>query len=508
MSRVSTPPPVPHTATLIVGAGFAGVAMAIQLRQAGDEDWHIIERSTTLGGTWRDNAYPGAACDVQSVLYSYSFAPAAHWSRRYAPQREIEAYLTQVADDYGIAARVECGAALEHAQWDGAAGVWRVGTTTGPRTATVLVLAGGALADPKLPDLPGLDTFGGPVIHTAMWGPAADAAVADRLVGVIGTGASAVQVVPAIAGRAAAVEVYQRSAPWVLPRRDRSIPQQLTRLEARVPLIRTLRRGTVRVSREAMSPLFTRPGWFGAVAQHRATAFRQRELPDPALAESARPAYRMGCKRVLISDDYYAALRRRDVDLVTDPIVRVEHDAVVTRDAQGAEREHQVDTLVCATGFLPMRPPIADRVAGSGGRTLGSWWDEVGVQAYKGTAVPGYPNLFFLVGPNTGLGHTSMLLVIEAQVGYVGGAIEHLRSPGRGALEVRAEAHERWNTAVQRRLARAIWSTGGCSSWYLDRHGRNVTLWPGTTWSFARAVRRFDPDAYREVAPSRATSRT
>lgn len=507
MIQVSTPS-VPHTRTLIVGAGFAGVAMAIRLRQGGDDDWQVIERGTALGGTWRDNAYPGAACDVQSVLYSYSFAQAARWSRRYAPQHEIEAYLAQVASEHGIASRVECGVALEQAQWDGAAGVWRVRTSTGHRTASVLVLAGGALADPKLPDLPGLETFAGPVVHTAGWGPQTGSAVAGRRVGVIGTGASAIQVVPAIAGHAASVDVYQRSAPWVLPRRDRPVPPPVARLEARLPMLRALHRGAVRVSREAMSPLFTRPGRFAALAERRATAFRLRELPDPELAEAARPSYRLGCKRVLISDDYYAALRRPDVHLVTDPIVRVGPGAVITRDAEGTEREHTVDTLICATGFLPMRPPIADRVADASGRTLGSWWDEVGVHAYKGTAVPGFPNLFFLVGPNTGLGHTSMLLVIEAQVRYVGEAIEHLRSPGRGPLEVTAEATDTWNAALQRRLATAIWSTGGCSSWYLDRHGRNVTLWPGTTWSFERAVRRFDPAAYRVLAPSRATSRT
>jgi cyclohexanone monooxygenase len=495
----------PHTHTLIVGAGFAGVAMAIRLRAAGDEDWRLVERAETVGGTWRDNAYPGAACDVQSVLYSYSFAPEPGWTRTYAPQAQIQDYLVRVARDRGILRRVETGTALESAQWDDDDQRWHVTTSRGALTADVLVLATGALADPKVPDIDGLTTFAGPVVHTSRWTPAVDAAVAGRRLAVIGTGASAIQVVPGVVDQVAHLDLYQRSAPWVLPRRDKTVPQGLRSAYRRWPGLQRAHRALTRSVREATAPLFVRSSRLGRLAERQADAYRNRSLADPDLRAKATPSYRLGCKRVLISDDYYEALARPTVDLVTDPIVRATPTAVVTRDPRsGQEWEHPTDVIVCATGFLPMRPPVADRLRNSAGTTLAQVWDRAGVQAYKGTTVPGFPNLFFLVGPNTGLGHTSMLIVIEAQVGYVAQAIAHLRTHDLAAIEPTEGATAAWNARLQDRLARSIWLTGGCSSWYLDKHGRNVTLWPGTTWSFERAVARFDPQAYRGIAPSRA----
>lgn len=500
-------PPAPHVRTLIVGAGFAGVAMAIRLRAAGDEDWRLIERASAMGGTWRDNAYPGAACDVQSVLYSYSFAPQPRWSRRYAPQQEIDGYLVSVARRYAILNRVETDTELRRAAWDDAAALWRVTTSRGELTATALVVATGALADPTMPAIEGLDRFEGAVVHTARWTPATDRLVQGRRVAVIGTGASAIQLVPGIVDEVAQVDLYQRTAPWVLPRGDAPVPRAVIAAYTRFPALQRAHRAVVRSVREGTVPLFAYSSRLGRVAEARANAYRRTELPDPVLRAKATPDYRIGCKRVLISDDYYQALRRRSVDLVTDPIVSVTAGAVVTREvATGSLVEHPADVIVCATGFLPMRPPIAERIVGADGAPLAQRWDRDGVAAYKGTAVPGYPNLFMVVGPNTGLGHSSMILIIEAQVGYVAQALRHLQTTGAAAVEATESATWAWNDELQRRLSRSIWLTGGCSSWYLDAHGRNVTLWPGTTWSFERAMARFDPHAYRTIAPSRASS--
>ncbi len=492
-----SPPPArdgaSHTRTLIVGAGFAGLAMAIRLRAAGDEDWRLVERAPTLGGTWRDNRYPGSSCDVQSVLYSYSFAPEPGWTRTYSPAEEIQDYLHRVARERGVAHRVQTDTALESAVWDETTRVWRVRTSRGELTADVLVTATGALADPKWPSIDGLTDFAGRVVHTSGWTSAVD--ITGQRVAVIGTGASAVQVVPAIADEVAHLDVYQRSAPWVLPRGDAPVPLWVRRAFARAPQLQRAARAVTRAGRELLVPLFAGSRWVGRAAQARATSYRHSVLAGDVLASSA-PDYQIGCKRILISDDYYPTLMRADVDLVADPIVRVTTTGLVVRDATGAQVERPADTIVVATGFLPSRMPIGDLIVGRGGQSLREVWSTGGLQAYKGMAVTGFPNLFMLVGPNSGLGHTSMILMIEAQVAYVAAALATMRSEGYAQVEVRADAQARWNAGLQRRLRTMVWQTGGCSSWYLDEHGRNVTLWPGTTWAFERAVRRFDVEAY------------
>ncbi|HEX2705338.1 MAG TPA: NAD(P)/FAD-dependent oxidoreductase, partial [Candidatus Lustribacter sp.] len=325
----------------------------------------------------------------------------------------------------------------------------------------------------------------------------ADVSVQGARVAVIGTGASAIQVVPGIVDDVAHLGVFQRSAPWVLRRGDRPIRPGTRRLYARLPAVYAGVRAATRVSRELNTPVFTESSPIGRVIERMARAHMQSVVTDPALRAKLTPSYRVGCKRILISDDYYPALTHEHVDVVTDPIERVSATGVLTRDPKsGALVEHPVDVMVLATGFLPSRPPVADKVVGVDGRTLARLWDARGVHAYKGTAVPGYPNLFFLVGPNTGLGHTSMLLMIEAQVAYVAEAVRLVREGTARRVEVTPAATTAWNDELQRRLAKSIWATGGCSSWYVDEHGRNVTLWPGTTWSFERAVKTFDRDAY------------
>ncbi|MEP7091208.1 MAG: NAD(P)/FAD-dependent oxidoreductase, partial [Nocardioidaceae bacterium] len=453
----------------------------------------VVERDSDVGGTWRDNTYPGAACDVPSQLYSFSFAPNPLWSRSFSPQPEIQAYIRRVAEESGVLDRFWFETSLEEARWDQAASVWRIRTSRGEVTADVLVLATGALSDPKTPDIDGIDSFGGEIFHSARWRHDQD--LTGKRVAVIGTGASAIQIVPQIAGRVAHLDVYQRTAPWVIPRRDR----EYTRLERlafqHLPAVQKAYRTGIYWAREAMVPAFVVDPRISAPARRSALVNIDRGISDPELRARVTPTYALGCKRVLISNEWYPALDRDDVDLVTDPIATITPRAIRTQD--GTERP--VDVLIVATGFHPTDLPIAARVHGRDGVCLADHFAEVGMQAYKGATVHGFPNLFFIVGPNTGLGHSSMVFMIESQVAYAVDAIKKMRERGVAAVEPTAGAQQAWNDDLQRRMRRTVWSTGGCSSWYLDSHGRNVTLWPRTTYTFRRLTARFDTESYTAV---------
>jgi cation diffusion facilitator CzcD-associated flavoprotein CzcO len=498
MSTVTAlPSSVKH---LVVGAGFAGLCAAIKLQEDGETDFLVIEKGTDVGGTWRDNTYPGAACDVPSQLYSFSFAPNPHWSRSFSPQPEIQAYLQRVAETSGVLDRFRFGCALEDAAWDDDAQLWHVRTTTGSLTADVLVSAAGALSDAKLPDIDGIDSFAGEVFHSSQWRHDHD--LTGRRVAVVGTGASAVQLVPEIAGRVAHLDVYQRTAPHVIPRRDRAYTALEKAAFAKVPGVQKAYRTAIYWARESFVPAFVWDSRIAAPARKAAQLNIERGISDPALREKVTPHFELGCKRVLISNDWYPALARDDVDLVTDRIEKITPRGIVTAD--GTERE--IDVLVVATGFLATDLPIARHIRGRDGVTLAEHFREHGMQAYKGATVHGFPNLFFVVGPNTGLGHSSMVLMIEAQVAYAVDALRTMRSQGVGAVEPAAQAQQDWNDDLQRRMRRTVWSSGGCSSWYLDAHGRNVTLWPRTTYTFRRLTARFDPAAYTAV-PATSTDR-
>ena len=492
---------------LVIGAGFAGLAMARAMERTGERDFLVVERGSDVGGTWRDNTYPGAACDVPSPLYSYSFAPNPRWTRSYSPQPEIQAYLRDVARRAGVLDRVVLDTAVEDVRWDGAEQVWRVGAG-GPAgrlsvEADVVVCAAGALSDPKAPAVDGFDRFRGAVFHSARWDHGYD--LGNKRVAVIGTGASAVQLVPEIAGRTAHLDVYQRTAPWVLPRDDRAYSPAERAALAHVPGLRRLRRTAVYWQREAYLPAFTRHPRLARPAVRAALRNIESGIADPGLRARVTPDFELGCKRVLLSSTWYPTLARDDVELVTERIGHVDEGGIVTTD--GHRRE--VDAIVVATGFQATDPPIARRITGRAGVTLADHFASHGMQAYKGTTVHGWPNLFLLAGPNTGLGHSSMVFMIEAQVSYVLGALQHLRrgrlahGSGPVALEPRADVQAAWVDDVQRRMQRTVWNRGGCSSWYLDAHGRNVTLWPRATFTFRRLLARFDPAAYDAVAVDR-----
>ena len=487
---VATAPDAPHHDVLIVGTGFAGLGAAIRLRQAGVTDLLLLERADDLGGTWRDNRYPGCACDVPSRLYSFSFARNPAWTRRFAPAAEIHAYLRQVATAHGVTDRIRYGCTVEGARWDADAARWRVDTTQGPLTARVLVLATGALSNPVRPDVPGLDTFRGAVVHSAQW--PRDLALAGRRVVVVGTGASAIQLVPAIQPPGAHLTGRPRPPAWTAPRHDRPVPAWLRRLYAAVPLLDTAVRALTYALREATFLPFRYPG-VRRVTSLVARAHLRRQVRDPALRARLTPRYGMGCKRVLVSDDFYPAVQQPNVTLVSGALAAVEPDGVVAADGT----RHPADVLILTTGFLPGGvPPAAARIVGAAGRSLAATWEANGMAAYASTTVAGFPNLFVIPGPHTGIGHTSLIYMLEAQVAHLVRAVDHMRRAGLAWIAPRPEAQAADHAAVQARMRGTVWVTGGCHSWYLDARGENHTLWPDFTFRFRRRVAGWHADHY------------
>jgi len=463
--------------------------MAIRLKEAGIDDFTVLERADEVGGTWRDNTYPDCACDVPSHLYSFSFAPNPDWSRTFSAQPEIWDYLRRVTDDHGVRPYIRFGHDLTEAVWNAGRGMWELETSRGALTAQVLVAGMGALSEPALPAIPGLDSFEGAMFHSATWDHDHDL-TGDR-VAVIGTGASAIQFVPAIQRGAARLHVFQRTPPWIMPRPDRPVTSIERRVYRTLPAAQRLMRAGIYAARELLVLGFMHP-WASAAGPERlARRHLARQVSDPGLRAKLTPDYTFGCKRVLISDDYLPALTRPNVEVVTSPISEIGPRSVVTAD--GTERV--VDTIILGTGFRVTDTPAAARLRGRGGRLLAEVWHG-SPQAHRGTTVAGFPNLFMLVGPNTGLGHNSIIYMIESQLEYVMGCLRAMEARGAGTAEVRPEAQAAYNEALQAKTQGSVWTRGGCRSWYLGADGRNRVLWPGFSWLFRRATRRFDPAEY------------
>ncbi|NJC72554.1 NAD(P)/FAD-dependent oxidoreductase [Planosporangium thailandense] len=486
-----------HHRVAVVGAGFGGIGAAVRLKQHGYDDVVVFDRGDDVGGTWRDNTYPGCACDVPSHMYSFSFAPNPDWSRSFSGQPEIWQYLRGCVVRYGVAANLRLRHEVLRVAWDDASGRWLIDTSQGPYSADFLVAAGGPLAEPSLPDLPGLSTFTGEMFHSARWNHGHD--LTGRRVAVIGTGASAIQFVPEIAPKVAHLDLFQRTPPWVLPRGDRAI----TELEKRVfrvfpPAQWTVRAGIYWARETVMGTGFLHPAVM-RVAQRVARAHLHRQVADAGLRAKLTPRYTLGCKRVLLSNDYYPALTRDNVEVVTDRISEVRPNGIVTADGV----LHEVDTIIFGTGFHATDPPMATYTSGRDGRTLDEVW-QGSMRAYQGTSVVGFPNLFMLLGPNTALGHTSVVFMIECQITYLLSMLRYMDRTRTDALEPTPYAQEAFVADVDRRMKGTVWTAGGCNSWYLDRTGRNSTLWPGYTWPYWMRTRRFDPGAYR-VVPTRRT---
>jgi cation diffusion facilitator CzcD-associated flavoprotein CzcO len=463
-----------HVPVAVIGSGFAGLGMAIRLKQQGVADFIVLERAGDVGGTWRENTYPGCQCDVPSHLYSLSFARNPDWSRTFSMQPEIEAYLRRVAEDYDVRRHLRFDCDVTSAVWDEDRARWTLTTPHGSLEADVVVSGVGALSEPSIPDLPGIDSFEGAVFHSAQWDHDFD--LEGKRVAVVGTGASAVQFIPRIQPKVSAMAVFQRTPPWVMPHPDR----ELTRLERRIyralPFAQRLMRDGIYWARETFVIAFMRPNLMRQ-GERIARRHLAKQVEDPVLRRTLTPSYRMGCKRILLSNEYFPALQQPNVEVVCDGIAEVRGRSVV--DAAGVERE--VDAIIFGTGFHVIDMPFADRVTGRGGVKLAEAWEN-GMQAHKGTSIAGFPNLFMLLGPNTGLGHNSVVFMIEAQIEYVAEALRTMRERGATTLEVRREAMEAYDAEVQRRLQGSVWNTGGCASWYLDARGRNSTIWPGFTW--------------------------
>jgi cation diffusion facilitator CzcD-associated flavoprotein CzcO len=474
---------------IIIGTGFAGLGMAIQLLQCDMTDFVVLERAADVGGTWRDNCYPGCACDVPSALYSFSFELNPAWSHSFSGQQEIWDYLRHCAEHYQLLPRIRFHHEVLSAAWDHSARRWQVHTNRGELTCDVLITGTGPLSEPKIPDLPGLESFRGKVFHSACWDLDYDLRV--RRVAVVGTGASAIQFVPRIQPTVSSLTLFQRTPAWIMPRSERRIGGLEQRLYRAMPGLQRLVRAGIYCGRESLVPGFAVNPRLLKLAESSARAHLRRQVADPTLRARLSPDFAIGCKRILSSNDYFPALTKPNVELITSHLAQVGADWVQAAD--GTRRD--ADTIIFGTGFHVTDPPMASWIHGRDGRTLAEVWSG-GAQAHRGTTVAGFPNLFILVGPNTGLGHTSLVYMIESQVAYVIAALRFLRRSGAAAVEVRLDAQAAYNRTVQRRMRRTVWTVGGCASWYLDHHGRNTTLWPTFTWRFRRATRRFHSSEY------------
>lgn len=494
MSTISAPHepnaaglPARDVRVAIVGAGFGGLGTAIRLREQGIDDFVILERADRLGGTWWANTYPGCACDVPSHLYSYSFALNPDWTRFFAPQHEILAYLERTARERGVTDHIVYGAEVLNAQWDADAGRWRLDTAAGPVTAQALIAAAGPLSEPSVPDIPGLGDYKGTLFHSARWDHEHD--LTGERVAVIGTGASAAQFVPYVARDAAHLDVYQRTPGWILPRGDRAVPPLERRLFRRLPVLQRALRNLIYYVAELLVVGLTIDQRVLSVFEAVARRKLRRSVPDPELRAKLTPTYRIGCKRIIFSDDYLPALARSDVGLVTDRIEAIDATGIRTVDG----RHRPVDTIILGTGFEAWASPMSERLVGAEGQTLAAVWAQSGgPQAYVGTAIAGFPNLFFLIGPNTGLGNNSMINIIEGQLVYVLEALRTMDRMGAESIEVHPSVQDRYNAQIQRQMEGTVWTEGGCRSWYLSEDGTNRALWPSFSDAFKRRLARFD----------------
>ena len=476
----------------IIGTGFAGLGMAMKLKDAGLNDFVLLEKAGEVGGTWRDNHYPGCACDVPSHLYSFSFAQNPEWTRLFSPQPEIFSYLKRVTDERGIREHIRFNSTLSEARWDDTAGVWNLRTAEGGHyTARVLVSGMGGLSRPAYPQgIKGLETFKGKTFHSQDWDHDYD--LNGKRVAVFGTGASAIQFVPKIQKQAARIDLYQRTPPWIAPKPDRPMSVGAQKLFKKLPAVQSALRNTIYMLLEARAFGFVVNPKMMAIDDRMARSHLKKQVKDPELRKKLTPDYKIGCKRVLISNDYYPAVSQPNVSLVTEGIQEVKAHSVI--DGQGVERE--VDAIIFGTGFQATDPVPGRMIFGKGGVDLLDTWQD-GPEAYKGTAVAGFPNLFLIVGPNVGLGHSSMVYMIESQVAYVMDALKTMRQCDKPVVEVRAEKQAEFNARLQEKTAGTVWNTGGCKSWYLHpKSGKNVTLWPGFTWQFRNETKKFDADAY------------
>lgn len=506
-----------NTQIAIIGTGFSGLGMAIKLKEAGYNDFVILEQSDDIGGTWHQNHYPGCACDVQSALYSFSFEQNPDWSRMYAQQHEIKAYLKHCAEKHGLTKHIRLNTHVAGARFDERARSWKLETCDSARlwayrqergldpgdrldrndkklpefsalTADILVSGMGGLSTPAYPDIKGIETFTGKRFHSQNWDHDYD--LRRKRVAVIGTGASAIQFVPEVAKVAAQVDLYQRTPPWIMPKPDRAIRPLEKRLFQMLPQTLNALRQSIYWSLEARVLGFVGNPRILKLGELQARRHIRRQIPDRELRRKVTPDFHFGCKRVLISNNYYPALAQDHVDVLIDGIREVRGSVIVDRN--GNERE--VDCIIYGTGFRAQDPIPAGMIHGRNGQDLLDAWKD-GAEAYKGTTVSGFPNFFMLMGPNTGLGHSSMVYMIESQIQYVLDAMNTMQKHGWKSVEVKEDALRKYNASIHAKLGDSVWQTG-CKSWYVNENGKNTTLWPGFTWQFRQQTKRFDAGQY------------
>jgi len=477
----------------IIGAGFAGIGAAIQLKKAGIQSFTIFERSSEIGGTWRDNTYPGAACDVPSHVYSLSFEQNPNWSRRYATSSEIQEYLLGVVDKHRLREQMRLNTEIMEARFDEESGSWFLETNDGETFRARAVIAGvGGLVDPSYPNIAGLNQFEGEMMHTARWDHDVD--LTNKRVAVIGTGASAVQVVPSIAPIVAMLSVFQRTPAWVVGKFDALYPTWLRRFLVRVPFFLRASRFVKYWTSELLGPIvFFNSKILSKVGVALSMWNLRRQVKDPRLRQRLTPSFQFGCKRVLVSDDYWASFERENVDLVIDSIEGIESNGIRTKDGS----LHEADAIVLATGFKLGLATAPFPIIGRHGRTLDEAWAG-GAVAYKGMTVAGFPNWFIMMGPNTGPGHTSVLVYTEAQISHALQAIKTLMAENLKYMDIRQDVQDQYNASIQKRMKYMVW--GGCKSWYLNEDGSNHSLYPGFAAEYVLRTRRLRPEDYEIVA--------
>jgi cation diffusion facilitator CzcD-associated flavoprotein CzcO len=490
------PRPIPHHRVAIIGAGFAGLGMAIRLLQSRQPDFVLLEKADEVGGTWRDNTYPGCQCDVASNIYSFSFAPNPNWSRTYAWQSEIFDYLKDCADRFDVRPHIRFGHELLEARWQNEQQHWRLSTSRGAFTADVLVLGHGGLSAPAMPDIPGIERFAGAIFHSAAWRHDYD--LTGKRVAVIGTGASAIQVVPGIASKVGKLTLFQRTAPFVMKRIDPEHGSLRRAWYRYVPFGQKLARFREYAGRELVVLALLREHW---MQRMRKPALRHlyEQVQDPVLRKKLTPRFTLGCKRILLSNDYYPALSQPNAEVVTERIVSANERGIVSADGV----QHELDAIVMCTGFKVTDHPIMSLTYGRDGRSLAEHWKQ-GADSYYGLSAAGFPNMFVLSGPNTALGHNSIIYMLESQFAFVLDGLAALHEQQAAVLEVTPQAVTAFCGEVQQKLVGTVWSSG-CASWYMDANGRNTTIWPDFTFNYRKRTRRLDRGAYlfeprREVA--------
>lgn len=484
----TTPKPQVDAETLIIGTGFSGLGLAVILEREGTRDYLMLERGQDVGGTWRDNHYPGAGCDVFSHLYSYSFRPNPHWSRTYSKQPEILKYLQDTAKDEGVYPKVRFGTTVTRADWIEEDGLWQVETNNGTYRARALVSATGHLSDLAMPDIEGLESFGGKMMHSSQWDHDYD--YTGKRVGIIGTGASSIQIAPEIAPDVSHLTVFQRTAPYIVPRRDEAYSEAQKGMFERFPEMLQDFRKELFWGNESRFPQRLQIPAFLAQIQEMSRGHLEAQVADPELREKLTPPYSVGCKRILISNEYYPAIQRENVTLETTGIARIDETGVLLTDGSHVE----LDMLILATGFEATELPIAEVIYGKTGRLSDQW--ENGGQAFACTSVHGYPNFFMMLGPNTGLGAGSMIYMVETQIEYIRGALEYLFESGK-IIEPDREAQEAYVKSIHDRAERTVWITGGCQSWYLHpRSGKLTAIWPDYMSQFRKENGTFATKGY------------